>query len=121
MGFYNSLFWAIYMGSALIGDLFGAFVITEVNATVFYLVMTALCIAASLFFLLLTPPDKVSEWKETERVNIRDVWKLLWTPKMLSILPNFMASGLCIAGNAGIFVPLLEMTMVDSWSAELKS
>lgn len=109
------------MGSALIGSLFGAFVITEVNATVFYLVMTTLCILASMFFLLLRPPNKVSEWKETEHVSLKDVWNLLLTPKMLTVCPLMMTSGLCIAGNAGILVPLLEMTMTDDWSAELKS
>ena len=58
MGIFNSVFWAIYMGSALIGDLFGAFVIAQVNTSTFYSVMTAFCLIASLFFLLLRIPVK---------------------------------------------------------------
>lgn len=65
-GNFNSIFWAIYMGSALVGDLFGAFMISEVNEVVFYILMTALCIMASLFFMLLKPPTKVSDYIETE-------------------------------------------------------
>jgi len=60
MGIFNSVFWAIYMGSTLVGDLFGAFVIAEVNETVFYSIMTALSIAASFFFFLLKPPQNVN-------------------------------------------------------------
>lgn len=127
MGVFNSIFWAIYMGSALVGDLFGAFVIAEVNETVFYLVMTSLCVLASLFFLLLGPPTKVSDSQEkAEHVSLRSVVELMFTKRMLTVVPLFMTSGLCVAGNAAIFVPLLEMTMDDTeksklWSDQIKS
>jgi hypothetical protein len=53
MGKFNAIFWAIYMGSSLVGNLFAAFVIVNVNEQVFYIIMTCLCIASSLFFLFL--------------------------------------------------------------------
>ena len=57
MGLFNAIFWAIYMGSTLVGNLFAAFVIVNVNETIFYVIMTCLCIASSLFFLLLKKPN----------------------------------------------------------------
>ena len=56
MGKFNAIFWAIYMGSNLVGNLFAAFVIVNVNETIFYIIMTCLCVASSLFFLLLKQP-----------------------------------------------------------------
>lgn len=58
MGKFNAYFWAIYMGSSLVGNLFAAFVIVNVNETIFYVIMTCLCVASSLFFLLLKKPVK---------------------------------------------------------------
>ena len=37
---------------------------------------------------------------------------------MMKFLPLCMTSGFCIAGNAGIFVPLLEMTMKNTLKSE---
>jgi hypothetical protein len=76
---------------------------------------------ASLFFLLLRIPVKQSVSKERETIKIHQVLTLMVTPNMLAILPLFMTSGLCIACNAGLFVPLLEMTMPQEWSSQLKS
>ena len=61
------------MGSALVGDLFGAFVIANVNETTFYTIMTLFCIVSSLFFLLLRTPIKVSEFKESKYISYRSV------------------------------------------------
>ena len=55
-GEYNSIFWALFMCSAVIGNLMGAFVVANVKQSTFYIVLTAFCIASSLFFLLLKQP-----------------------------------------------------------------
>jgi predicted MFS family arabinose efflux permease len=123
MGMFNSLFWAIYMGSTLIGDLFGAFVIVKVNETLFYAIMTALSILSSLFFLLLKTPIKVGDKPEAKQVSVSSVLKLMTTKRMLQATPLMVTSGLCLAGNAGVFVPLLEQTMdsQSNWDEDVKS
>jgi len=59
-------------------------------------------------------------------VTIMSVLKLMVTKRMLKIIPLFMTAGLCLAGNAGVFVPLLEATMdvtphSEDWSPQIKS
>jgi len=66
MGRFNAIFWAIYMGSSLVGNLFAAFVIVNVNEQVFYIIMTCLCIASSLFFLFLKQPIQVNADKKIQ-------------------------------------------------------
>ena len=58
-GLFNSIFWSIYMCSNLIGTLFGAFVITKVNETIFYSILSGFAVAACLGYLLLREPDQV--------------------------------------------------------------
>ena len=61
-GFFNGTFWAIYMSSNLTGYLSSAFVIGAVSdLSRFYIIMTAICVCSSLFFLLLSPPTPHSE------------------------------------------------------------
>ena len=57
-GSYNSIFWAIFQSSSLIGGLLSSFVIVKVKQSTFYLLMTVICILASLFLLLLKEPYK---------------------------------------------------------------
>jgi MFS family permease len=40
------------------------------------------------------------------------------TKKAATVIPLIMTSGLCVAGNAGILVPLLEMTMKNTVKSE---
>ena len=54
-GTYYSIFWAIFMSCLIVGVLFGAIVLDNTDAYVFYCGMTALCVLATLFFLLLRP------------------------------------------------------------------
>ena len=56
-GSYNGIFWAFFMSSQVFGNLMGAFVLGNLTKFTFYCVMTALCIAASFFFLLLSKPE----------------------------------------------------------------
>ena len=54
-GTYNSIFWAFYMSTQIIGALFAAEVLKNTNPFTFYCIMTTICVLASLFFLLLPP------------------------------------------------------------------
>jgi len=55
------------MSSGIIGNLMAAFVITSVQQSTFYLVMTSICFVSSLFFLLLreTKPYPAQPLQET--------------------------------------------------------
>ena len=125
MGKFNAIFWAIYMGSSLVGNLFAAFVIVNVNETIFYSIMTGLCVASSLFFLLLKQPvNQAKSIKQTEVVSWREVLDQMTEKRMLKFVPLIMTSGICIASNAGILVPLLTMTMSNTlrsqdWSEQV--
>ncbi len=55
-GQFNSIFWSFLTTSAIIGNLMAAFVISSVKQSTFYIVMTTICFASSLFFLLLKQP-----------------------------------------------------------------
>lgn len=58
-GTYNSIFWAFFMSTQLIGPLFAALVLKNIDTFPFYCIMTAICFFAALFFLILPPikPD----------------------------------------------------------------
>lgn len=55
-GSFNSIFYAVFESSNIVGSLMSASVIAAVNQSTFYLVMTVICVAASLFFLFLKKP-----------------------------------------------------------------
>ena len=59
-GTFNSIFWAFFMSSQVIGTLFAAIVLQNTDAFTFYCIMTAVCFVASLFFLLLQPVENDS-------------------------------------------------------------
>jgi len=46
------------MGSQVIGNLMGAFLVTEVQESTFYFILTGFCFLSSCTFLLLTKPVK---------------------------------------------------------------
>ena len=52
-GTFNSIFWAFFMSSQLIGSLFAAVVLQNTDTFTFYCIMSAICLLASLFFLFL--------------------------------------------------------------------
>ena len=56
-GTYNSIFWAFFMSSEVIGTLFAALVLQKTDPFTFYCIMTIVCLFASLFFLFLRPVD----------------------------------------------------------------
>jgi MFS family permease len=126
MGLYNSIFWAIYMGSILVGNLFSAFVIVQVNEAVFYMIMTCLSVLASLVFLFLRQPEKVNNLYQEHQVSVSDLIQLLKTKRMIKTLPLMIFAGICLAGNAGVFIPLLDLTMDQTpkcreWSDAVRS
>jgi MFS family permease len=129
-GLFSAIFWAVYMGSGLIGDLFAAYVVAAFNESVFYTIMTALCILASLSFLLLRVPkrsdsDKDEEYEEPAQVTFRSVVDMIMTRKMMKAVPLICLSGVAIAGNV-LFTPLLEYTMEATdkskdWDPDIRS
>jgi len=70
-----------------------AYVISSVKQSTFYIVMTSLCLLASLFFLLLrvplkeglTVPEELEEPEVPQSVkqDIKETWNLLISPRML--------------------------------------
>ena len=56
-GTFNSIFWAFFMSSQIIGALFAAIVLQNTDAFTFYCIMTSICLLASLFFLFLQPVE----------------------------------------------------------------
>ena len=56
-GTYNSIFWAFFMSSQVIGALFAAIVLQNTDPFTFYCIMTSICLLASLFFLFLRPVE----------------------------------------------------------------
>lgn len=56
-GSFNSIFWAFFMSSQVIGTLFAAIVLQNTDAFTFYCIMTSICFFSSLFFLFLQPVE----------------------------------------------------------------
>ena len=57
-GTYNSIFWAVFQMSQVVGTLMAALVLKNTNTFNFYCLMTVINVFASLFFLFLRPVDK---------------------------------------------------------------
>lgn len=133
-GEYNSIFWALFMCSGVVGNLMGAFVVANVKQSTFYTVLTAFCIISSLFFLLLKEPipypilpeevndlgfsgsirdHKISEIEVKTTVNedLKETLQLMFSPRMLKIVPFMMWTAISTAVYAGVFVPLMTDTM----------
>ena len=116
-GFFNSFFWAVLQMSGVIGNLMAAYVISNVEQSTFYLVMTSLCVLASLFFLLLRiplkegldTPENLEEPKVQQSVkeDIKETWNLLINPRMLLLVPLFILSAFSIGIFAAVLVPLM--------------
>jgi MFS family permease len=116
-GFFNSFFWAVLQMSGVIGNLMAAYVISSVEQSTFYLVMTSLCVLASFFFLLLRiplkegleVPENLAEPKIQQSVkeDIKETWNLLINPRMLKLVPLFILSAFSIGIFAAVLVPLM--------------
>ena len=67
-GTYNSIFWAFFMSSQLVGSLFAALVLQNTDEFTFFSIMTGICFLASFFFLALQPIEdkKVNDTQTTE-------------------------------------------------------
>ena len=51
------------MASGIVGNLMAAYVIVDVKESTFYMVMTAVCLASNLVFMIVPKPEKVIERK----------------------------------------------------------
>lgn len=60
-GRYNGLFFCLFKGSNLLSYAITGVMIRNLKKTEFYIVMSAIGVTGSLFFLLLTKPDKVDQ------------------------------------------------------------
>ncbi len=119
------------MCSGVIGNLMGAFVVANVKQSTFYTVMTAFCIISSLFFLLLKQPipqpdevggigysvresNKTSEIdKKKTRVkeDMIETVNLMFSSRMLKIVPLMMWTAISTAVYVRVFVTLMTDTM----------
>ena len=101
-----------------------AYVVANVTQSTFYLVMTGICILASLFFLLLRAPlrkglvvpedSRENENEQTMCEDIKETYSLIISKRMLKMVPLIMWSALSIAIYSSLFVPLMTDTMKEN-------
>ena len=79
--------------------------------------MTALCIGASFFFLLLSKPEKIGETAEADQAtntvkqDIAETAQMLVSKRMLQFMPMIALSAFNLAIQASVFVKMMEDTM----------
>jgi len=119
-GLFNGTFWAIFMSANIVGYLMSAFVLGKVNnLSVFFAIMTLLCICASLFFLLLNKPAPHPESKPSIESkaepsiaqSVAETWKMLKSKRMVPLLPVYLTCGYSVALFGSLFIPYMTFHM----------
>ena len=55
-GLYNSILWMGNMATYISGNLMAAFVISDLSESLFYMIMTALCVITTIYFMFTPKP-----------------------------------------------------------------
>ena len=139
-GLYNSIFWCSLMVSGIVGNLMAAYVIVDVKESTFYMVMTGVCLASNLVFMLVPKPEKVIEMKplpskdltigNSVKISVVDMppeegsqapgdWKqeikdtllLLKDPRMLELSLLVVWTAASNASIASVFIPFMTDTI----------
>ena len=142
-GTFNSIFWAFFMSSQIIGALFAAIVLQNTDAFTFYCIMTFICLLASLFFLFLKPVDTeivedeyrgegqegsqpviaVEEEASTStKEDIKQTFIQLMNPRIATLYPAMISTALNLGIISSVFIKMMVDTMDDdvSWSKQTK-
>lgn len=56
-GLYNSVLWMGNMATYISGNLMAAFVISDLSESLFYMIMTAICVITTIYFIFLPTPQ----------------------------------------------------------------
>ena len=125
-GLYNAVFWAFLMTALVVGNALGAFVIARFKASVFFILLTGVCLVAALFLLVLPKPvtsdsAKAEEPKTSICEAIKQTWSLMISPRMLTFLPILIYSAMSMAIYASLLTPLLARTMPGTLSEDKKT
>jgi hypothetical protein len=60
-GLYNGILWIGGTSAFITGNLMAAFLVTKFSNTLFYIIMTGLCVASTFYFMCLPTPHKVAD------------------------------------------------------------
>jgi len=133
-GQFNSVFWALFMAAGIVGNLMAAYVIVSVDQSTFYIVITFICIASSLFFLLLRKPNPQPNQKRSSEGNgpgeevtsvmqdVTETFRLMVSKRMLKLTPLILWTALSQAIISSVLVPLMTDTMDSkTWSPAEKN
>jgi uncharacterized membrane protein YfcA len=95
----------------------GAFVLSDIKQSGFYIMLTCLSLLSSIYFLFLPTPHPVSEPKEKQetkqdkRGEIRQTWELLKSKRMMKTFPLIVFASVLASIYAAMIVPILSRTM----------
>jgi len=67
-GLYNSVLWMGNMATYISGNLMAAFVISDLSESLFYMIMTAICVITTIYFIFLPTPQPQIEDAEADGV-----------------------------------------------------
>ena len=94
----------------------GAFVVTKVNPSTFFLILTSICLVSVFVNIPLKKPVQ-SEFQRVETVEdnkVSETWKLAKSNRMLVFIPILAQSGQIVAFRAACMVQMFVMTMEKS-------
>jgi MFS family permease len=115
LGFFNGVFWALFMGNYIVGGLVTQFVLKYYSETVLYAVFSSLAVAsvAGLFMIRTTPSIKSSgKQKKAEPFNLLETVKLIVDKKFLFLWPAIAYSGFTSAFYNVIYTDYIGKTWV---------
>ena len=113
-GKFNAVFWTFFSASQLVGSLMGAYMVTQVNLSTFFLMLTSISLVSLFVFLPLTTPVKSGQAEKVEDSKVSETWKLAKSRRMLVFIPIFLQGGLIIAFRTTFMVQMFTMTMDKS-------
>ncbi|CDW82555.1 major facilitator superfamily protein [Stylonychia lemnae] len=148
-GFFYGYFWAFYMSSQIIGNIIGASVLGAQNSVNFFYIMASLGFLASFLFIFLKKPfpteARVTNTKEDTDTNelilssqsishellqikakrgviydIKAVWYLLISKRMLTLIPQLLYGGIVVAITTGMLVPIIVKGLSEDYTDEDK-
>lgn len=97
----------------IIGNGMGAIIIEWSTVSMFYLVLSVICLFGALFFWFL-PQFEAKEAKEEEsRSSMRQTWELLTSRRMMFFVPVLIYTAISDAIYMSLLVPLLARTMLN--------
>ncbi|CDW76468.1 major facilitator superfamily protein [Stylonychia lemnae] len=144
-GFFFSYFWAWFMSSQIIGNLLAALILGNFEQSTFYIIVSVAAFLGAMIFLLLRRPKKLnlhlSQGPNGEEIkrdsdsiqllssdqvanekpqssfleDIRQTVKLMFSRKMVLVIPLIVWSAMSLAAQSGCFVVMMNTTMKEDY------